>query len=129
MMAYVDTNVILAKYFPNDKHYARATHFFDRSKETKIVSPVSLVELAAVLSRLDGNLQAPRELLEQTPRRRIRALIEFLIRDSNLFLTSVPVQTKVRISRSVLSLPFEYHSCLRLAHALKLKTLDLIHLS
>lgn len=128
-MAYVDTNVILAKYFPKDKHHVKAARFLDLTRETKIVSPITLVELAAVLSRLEGRLQAPQELLEQTPKRRIRALIEFLVRDSNLFLIRVPIQTKTRISRTVLSLPFEYHSCLRLAHALKLKTLDLLHLS
>lgn len=128
-MAYVDTNVILAKYFPEEKLRTRAIDFLDRTKGKKFVSPVSVVELAAVLSRLNLKLQAPNELLEQTPRRRIRALVEFLIRDSNLFLASVTVQAKVKIAKTVLSLPMEYHSCIRLAHVLKLKTLDLIHLS
>lgn len=128
-MAYVDTNVILANYFPEDKLHSRASAFFELSRKRKIVSPVSTVELFAVVSRLETEIQAPKEILEEPPRRRVRALVEFLIRDCKLFLASVPAQAKIKIAGTVLSVPVEYESCIRLAHALKLKTLDLIHLA
>ena len=127
-MAYVDTSVILAKYLQNDDFQAKAAEFL-RTRGTKFVSPISLVELAAVLSRSELKLEAPPELSEQTPRRRIRALVEFMIRDSDLFPISVNVQVKLRITKASLTVPIEYQSCIRLAHALRLKTLDLIHLS
>lgn len=50
MMAYVDTNVIVAKYVPTDELSSRATAFLE-SSDRKIASPVSTIELAAVISR------------------------------------------------------------------------------
>jgi predicted nucleic acid-binding protein len=128
-MAYVDTNVILANYFPKDRLHSRAAAFFELSRKRKIVSPVSTVELFAVVSRLETELQAPKEILEELPRRRVRALVEFLIKDCKLFLASVPAQAKIKVAGTVLSVPVEYESCIRLAHTLKVKTLDLIHLA
>jgi len=128
MMAYVDTNVILARYFPDDKLHDRATRFLERDRERKIISPISLAELAAVLSRLDVGLRAADELLQAPPKRRIRALVEFMVKDSNLLVASVPVQAKFKVAGTVLLAPIEYHSCIRFAHLLRLKTLDLLHL-
>ena len=129
MMAYVDTNVILARYFPGDKLHDRATRFLERDRERKIISPISLAELAAVLSRLDVGLRAADELLQAPPKRRIRALVEFMVKDSNLLVASVPVQAKFKVAGTILLAPIEYHSCIRLAHLLRLKTLDLLHLA
>ena len=128
MMAYVDTNVIIAKYVPADKLSGRATAFLE-SRDRKIASPVSVIELAAVISRIDSNLEGPPELLQETPRRRVRTLVEFMIRDSGLFLASLPAQARIKVAGALLSVPIEYHNCIRLAHALKLKTLDLVHLA
>jgi predicted nucleic acid-binding protein len=128
-MAYVDTNVVLGKYFPEDKLHQRAVRFLEQTAMWKIISPISLVELTAVLSRIDTALRAPEELLKETPRRRVRALLEFLIRDSNLHVASVPAKAKLRVGGTLFAVPIEYHSCIRLAHALKLKTLDLLHVT
>jgi len=127
-MSYVDTNVILAKYFPGDKVQIQASLFLE-TRQRKIVSPITVIELAAVISRLDVELKAPKELLDERPKRRIRALVEFMIRDSDLVLAGLSIQTKVKLGKTVATIPIEYHSSLRLAHALKLKTLDLLHLS
>ena len=128
-MAYVDTNVILAKYFPADRLHNRATAFLGLDEPRKIVSPVSVVELGAVLSRLQRELRAPEELLKQPPRRRIRAIVEFLIRDCSLVIEAVPARAKVKLAGTILSIPLEYQRSLQLAHALELKALDLIHLA
>jgi len=128
MMAYVDTNVIIAKYVPANKLSSRATAFLE-SRDRKIASPVSVIELAAVISRIDSNMEAPQELLQAPPRRRVRTLVEFMIRDSGVFLASVPAQARIKVAGVILSVPIEYQNCIRLAHALKLKTLDLVHLA
>jgi len=128
-MAYVDTNVVLAKYFPEDMIHRRALRFLEQSAMRKIISPISLVELAAVLSRIDPALSAPEELLRETPRRRVRALLEFLIKDTNLHVASVPAKAKLRVGGTSFAAPIEYYTCIRLAHALKLKTLDLLHVA
>ena len=127
-MAYVDTNVIVARYFPEDELHERATNFLEESQKRKIISPVSLAELAAVLSRLGSPLSAPVELLQASPKRRIRAVLEFMVRDSHLLVASVPAQAKFKLAGTILSTPIEYLSCIRLAHLLNLKTLDLLHL-
>jgi len=129
MMEYVDTNVILAKYFPEDKLHQMAVGYLEQSAIRKLISPISLVELMAVLSRVDPALRAPDELLRETPRRRVRALLEFLIRDSHLKVASVPARAKLRAGGIPFSAPIEYLTCIRLAHALKLKTLDLLHIA
>jgi predicted nucleic acid-binding protein len=128
MMAYIDTSVILAKYFPQDKFHAEATGFLEASRKRKIISPVSAVELAAVVSRLEKELQAPQEILAEPPRRRNRALVEFFIKDCNLQVANVNAYAKIKLAGTTLPVPLEYQSCIRWAHALKLKTLDLIHL-
>jgi predicted nucleic acid-binding protein len=128
-MAYVDTNVILAKYFPEDRLHSKATAFLELNRKRKFVSPVSIVELAAVVSRLQRDIRAPRELQQEPPRRRVRAIVEFLIRDCALTVAAVPARAKIKFAGTILSVPLEYHSSIRLAHALELKTLDLIHLA
>jgi predicted nucleic acid-binding protein len=128
MMAYVDANVIIAKYVPADKLSSRSTAYL-AGRDRKVASPVSVIELAAVVSRIDSNMEAPRELLQEPPKRRVRALVEFMIRDSGVFLASVPAQIRIKVAGVVLSVPIEYQNCIRLAHALKLKTLNLVHLA
>lgn len=128
-MAYVDSNVILAKYFPEDRVHRRAVRFLEQSVMRKIISPISLVELTAILSRIDQGLRAPEELLNETRKRRVRALLEFLIKDSNLHVATVPAKAKLRVGGTLLAVPIEYYRCIRLAHALNLKTLDLLHVA
>ncbi len=127
-MSYVDTNVILAKYFPGDRVQAQASLFLE-NRERKLVSPVTVLELASVISRLDNALTAPKEFFDVTPKRRIKALVEYMIRDNNLMPATLTVKTKVKLGKTLVMIPIEYHSGLRLAHALKLKTLDLLHIS
>jgi predicted nucleic acid-binding protein len=127
-MAYVDTNVILAKYFPSDELHRDASYYLQRTVRKKFVSPVSVVELAAVVSRLQSELQAPKEFIGEPPKKRNRALIEFFIKDCNLLLASVPVHARMKIAKVAVSVPLEYSNSIGFAHALGLRTLDLIHL-
>ena len=129
MMAYVDTNVILAKYFPDDTLHGKAERFLDHDGGRKVVSPVSVVELTAVVSRLDADIRAPKELLQESPRKRVRAIVEFLIRDCNITVATVPARARIKFAGTILSVPLEYQRSIRLVDALKLRTLDLIHLA
>jgi len=129
MMAYVDTNVILGGYCRGDPLSSKALSFLKEEERRKLASPISLVELAAVLSRIDYALDAPEELLQETPKRRIRALVDYMIKQSGLRIVSVPAKIKLRLGGATISVPIEYHSCIRFAHALKLKTLDILHLT
>jgi predicted nucleic acid-binding protein len=46
-----------------------------------------------------------------------------------LQVASVPSRAKLRAGGIPFSAPIEYLTCIRLAHALKLKTLDLLHIA
>ena len=127
MTVYIDTNVIVAKYHPRDPYYASSRSFLDSSTD-KVVSPLSVVELMAVTSRQAKELHAPDEILREPPRRRIRAIVEFFLRDSNITIVPVAAQAKVKVAKSILTLPLEYVSSLGLA-SLGLRTLDLMHLA
>lgn len=128
MTVYIDTNVIVAKYHPRDPYYASSRSFLDSSTD-KVASPLSIVELMAVTSRQAKELYAPDEILREPPRRRIRAVVEFLLRDSNITIVPVAAQARVKVAKSILTLPLEYVSSLRLASSLGLRTLDLMHLA
>jgi predicted nucleic acid-binding protein len=127
--AYVDTNVIVSKYLPQDPFHDRSKSFLDSGKGRKIVSPLTVVELMAVTSRQAETLQAPEEILKEEPRRRIRGIVEFFLRDSNLTPISVEANTRMKVAGSIVTVPLEYVSSLKLAHSLRLRTLDLMHLA
>jgi predicted nucleic acid-binding protein len=54
----VDTNVVLARFAPKDPVHAAARKFFSSPGE-RIISPVSIVEMNAVLSREFLGLEVP----------------------------------------------------------------------
>lgn len=58
-MAHVDTSVIIAKCVPEDKLHSKA--FLELDRKRKIASPVSVVELAVVISRLERDLHVARD--------------------------------------------------------------------
>jgi len=127
-MAYIDTNVIIARYAPKDPLNKDAQAFISSTKTRKLISPISVVELMAVLSRLETELDVPTELESEPWGRRIRAVAEFFIRDCRLSIVSFPINAKTKIAGTAVTIPLEYQSSIRQAHALKLKTLDLLHL-
>ena len=49
---YVDTSVIVARYKPRDEMYNSAESLFNQGGVHFFVSPLTLVELYAVLSRI-----------------------------------------------------------------------------
>jgi predicted nucleic acid-binding protein len=128
-MAYVDTNVILARYFPEDELHNKAAAFFEADGNRKIASPVTVVELTAVVSRLRRETLAPKEILQEQPKKRIRAIVQFLLRDCGLSIAVVPARARIKLAGAVLTIPLEYQRSIQLAHALQLRTLDLIHIA
>jgi len=129
MSAYIDTNIIVAKYVPTDPYHARSKAFLESVGSKKVVSPLTVVELMAVTCRQEEALQAPKEILKEPVRKRTRAIVEFFLRDSNLTLISIQASARMKIARSIVTVPLEYATSLRLATSLKLKTTDLMHLA
>ena len=124
----MDTNVILARFAPEDPLRFAAKKFFD-SKVDRIVSPISLLETSAVLSRGNARFDIPDILARETEARRVLALSEYFVVFLGLRIESVSVTSKMRVGGSTLSLPMEYSEALKKAGELKLRALDLLHLA
>ena len=127
--AYVDTGVIIAKYLPGDPYHDRSISFLASATRRKIVSPLTLVELMAVTSRHIETLQVPEKVLQEPPRKRTRGIVEFFLRDSNLTPVAIQMHARIKAAGSIMTIPLEYVRTIRLAHSLKLRTLDLMHLA
>jgi len=55
---YVDTSLIIARYKPLDELYDDSNAFFE-SNFNFVISPIALIELYCVLSRLRNELDIP----------------------------------------------------------------------
>jgi hypothetical protein len=93
----VDTNVVLARFAPRDPLRPFAKKFFD-SKGERIVSPLSLIEMNAVLSRGDVEFETPQFLARESEEKRVLALSEFFVEKLGLRVESFSITSKARIS-------------------------------
>jgi len=108
-LSYVDTNVLLAAYAPNDPLYREARHFLDKDKHPRIGSPLTFVELTAVLARAKPSLDIPASYTREfSLKQRIRASIEYMFHDAGVHLASHVGVSTVRFRHRTISLPMEY---------------------
>ncbi len=86
-------------------------------------------ELSAVLSRIEEYMEVPASLRRELSRRRIRAVVEYIIRDSGLTVASQVGSFRIRLGGRSITVPMEYLKAASLSHRLKLRALDLLHLA
>ena len=127
-MAYVDSNVIIARYMPQDKWYALSERFFTK-KNTRYITPLTLVELYSVFSRVLEQISFPGKESLNDRSTALNTLIKFVIDDCNLKILSVPYVAEVEIDGTAIRAPIEYVMSLIWAALLELKSLDLVHIS
>ena len=128
-MAYVDTSVLIAAYAPRDPLRSAARNFLGKSRTPRIISSLTFAELSSVLSRVEENLDLPSVLRQEPPQRRIRALVEYVVRDCRLTIASQLGASRVRLGGRNVTMPMEYSTAAALAPKLKLRSLDLLHLA
>ena len=124
VVVYVDTNVIIARYKPNDPLYSIANKFFQKNYEF-VISPITLVELYSVLSRVRPFLKFEKGL-ENT---NMDTLIAFILYDSKLKIVARSFISRLQILSKRLRVPLEYHLAIKFAEKLQLKTLDMLHIA
>ena len=119
--AYVDTSIIVARYKPNDPLHEVSENLFKLSEATLYISPLTVVELHSVLSRVrvDTSIEGLT----------LHSLIHFIIKDCRLHVISIPLLAKRSIASYEIAAPVEYYLAIRLSHQLKLRTLDLLHIA
>ncbi|MBO3799291.1 MAG: PIN domain-containing protein [Thermoproteota archaeon] len=120
---YVDTSLIIARYKPSDNLYKDSNAFF-KSNLDFVISPITLVELYCVLSRVRSELDVP---MQAEPL--IDTLITFIIRDCRLKLLSKNYYVKKDFGPQECRMGLEYYIATRFAERLGLRTLDMLHLS
>jgi len=119
---YVDTSVIVARYKPGDPLYNDSNALFQREYRF-VVSPLVLVELYSVFSRIRPYIRLPKPLKGVA----LNSLVRFVIDDCKL--TVMYNLLIARIREGACRVPLEYIYAMRLAEALRLRALDLLHVA
>lgn len=128
-MAYVDTSVLVATLAPSDPLHVHSKTFLANTKPPKVISPLTFEELSSVLARRETELEIPPFLQKEPLPRRIRAIVEYVIRDSDLTVASELGSSRIRVGNRSVTMPMEYSKASSLAPLLKLRALDLLHLA
>ena len=118
-MAYLDTNVLLSHYFAEDPNHPYATQLVEtlrtRGEEMR-VSLLTLVELYAYISRRIGALKLPPHYARLGQKEKVAAVVTHIIKHAGAQLVdNTPADLLQKATQ--------------LAHILRLKTLDLLHIA
>ncbi|MEM3004522.1 MAG: hypothetical protein QXK96_04415 [Candidatus Bathyarchaeia archaeon] len=95
MSTYIDTSVILARYNPNHPHSASCRKFLKETKDEKLASPLSILELSCIFSRLleAREVEAPPQieamLKDLSYEENVQASVEYAIKDFRLRIVDV----------------------------------------
>ena len=121
---YLDTNIIISAFKPNDPLYKDANKLF-RKNHTYIISPVTLMELYSVLSRIKPYIK----LKEAFKNVNLDTIISYIITSLKLQLITKTHIMKLQTPNQKGKIPLEYYISIKLAEKLRLKTLDLLHIA
>jgi len=135
MATYLDTSVIIARYMRADPAFRKVEKLFRRSSEARHISEISVLELYCVFSRLirGGMLTADfgrSSFADLEMKEKVRVAVEHATRTWRLTVTT-PERTyaKLPLSRQTIETEHELFEAIRVAPALGLKALDMLHLS
>ena len=119
----------MARYKTDDPLQKAAERFFGRSGETRFVSPLTLVELFSVFSRILERVTLSvieREIDDVT---RLEAVVQASLVDCGLSIVSLPLRAEWTLADRRFDVPSEYAEARKLAPHLRLKTLDILHVA
>jgi predicted nucleic acid-binding protein len=115
-VAYL-TNVLFSHYFAEDPNHLNATRLMEtlrRRGEERRVSPLTLVELYTYISRRIGALKLPPHYTRQ--KEKVAAVATHVLKHAG--------------AQPADNTPADHlQKAMRLAHVLRLKTLDLLHIA
>jgi predicted nucleic acid-binding protein len=118
-VAYLDTNVILSHYFAEDPNHPYVTQLLETlrtNREEMRISLLTLVELYAYISRRIGALKPPPHYARLGQKEKVAAVATHVLKRAG--------------AQPVDNVPADLlQKAMRLAHILRLKTLDLLHIA
>ena len=132
MKAYVDTGLALAYIITNDPNHQIAKNVIDSFKNVRfILSDLSILEMTSVLSRTIDFIKIPFKLVEELkPHEKVISIIAFCIRKLNAEVCSLKIK-KIRqtFPGMIIGLNDLMYDAMQLASELRLRTLDLLHIT
>jgi predicted nucleic acid-binding protein len=118
-VAYLDTNLLLSHYFAEDPNHPYAVQLVETlrtRREEMLVSLLTLVELYAYISRRIGALKLPPHYARLGQKEKVAAVATHVLKHAG--------------AQPVDNTPADLlQKAMRLAHVLRLKTLDLLHIA
>jgi predicted nucleic acid-binding protein len=135
-MAYVDTNVIISFYFDDERSHEIARKIVDRlrGRNTRLyASPLTIVELFSAISRKLPNLRLPPhvEIIVKKRKPSEETIVHILIRSmlESLNITVVDDDPIFDLFDNRVRMFYIFRKAIENSVSLKLRTLDLIHVS
>ncbi len=135
MRVYLDTNVLIAYFKPNDPYYLDSRKILTYDEIDKIVSFLTLTEFSSVISRLEKGGQikfAPEigKIISKMPlKQRAIILLKYIVKKFNLKVLGAKELISLRVNGEVVSFPLEFLKAISLSYELGLKTLDNLHIA
>jgi predicted nucleic acid-binding protein len=118
-VAYLDTNVLLSHHFaedPNRPYAVQLVETLRKHREEMRISLLTLVELYAYISRRIGALKLPPHYARLSQEEKVAAVVTHIIKHASAQLVdNTPADL--------------LQKAMWLTHALRLKTLDLLHIA
>jgi len=135
-MAYIDTNVIISFYFDDERSREIARKIVDRlrGRNTRLyASPLTIVELFSAISRKLPNLRLPPhvEIIVKELKPDEKTIVHILIRSmlESLNITVVDDDPIFDLFDNRVRMFYIFRKAIENSVSLKLRTLDLIHVS
>lgn len=135
MRIYLDTNIIVSYFKPNDPHYTYSRKILDQADIHKVISFLTIIEFTSVIFRLQkGNRIelsiSMKNIFSKTPQKyRAIILAKYIVRKFNLSVLGSKELLNFRINEESALFPLEFLKALSLSYESGLKTLDNLHIA
>jgi len=128
-MAYIDTNVLLSYYFTKDENHTCALNIVKKLRSEQreiIISPLTVAELFSVISRRIHQYKLPPHIKHLDEKTKVGVLV----RQALSILNPRVIDDEPRLEQLNEFKAFHiFAKTVDLAHKLKLKALDLMHIA
>lgn len=135
-IAYLDSNVFLAKYMPSDPYYASSCRIFEENFVHCVSSTLSIVEVAAGIGRSYSKIELAdsisdviKELDTLPVTDRICAFIRYIFNDLTVKFYSHLGSEDLVLDHENVRLFSDYARAYSYASRFRLKALDLLHIA
>jgi predicted nucleic acid-binding protein len=130
MLVYLDTNIILARYVPNEVHYEEAKELLQKIENgsfSAVTSVLTLVEVACTTSR--GYERYTHKLGELEREEVAGAFLRRVLKIKNLAFIPIGGEVSVTAEERHVELPALFALALEIGSKTGVKTLDTLHLA